>query len=207
VTTLYDDLGVSPGASAEDLRRAYRALARRLHPDVNGEAGSEERMRRVNHAWTVLGDPGARERYDLTLLRPAPGAPGNLRAPETDPVARPAGWLRPSVLVIAVLTIIFIATAYLGPHPGGGAPRTVPSTAASAGSQTPSDQQSGLVNSPLVGQCILAQAGYDALVPCSQRNDGLVVGQTTRSADCPTGTAVHQLAGRPQFVCLAGGVR
>lgn len=204
-TTLYADLGVRPDATAEDLRRAYRSLARRLHPDVNEEMGSDERMRRVNHAWAVLGDPTTRAAYDRNLRQPEPprplhGAPnhGPLLAPDPAPTLR---WLRPSMIVVVILTIIFIATAYVGPHQGNAPPVTTGATIRGTPSTEP---LSGLVASNLVGKCLLGLSGYDAIVPCFEHNDGLVVGQTAHSADCPVGTVVHQLAGRSQFVCLAG---
>lgn len=68
----YDVLGASPDASAEELRAAYLAAARRCHPDT--ATGSEVQMRAVNAAWRVLGDPELREAYDLTL--PAPDGTG-----------------------------------------------------------------------------------------------------------------------------------
>jgi Chlorite dismutase/DnaJ domain len=48
----YEALGVPPDASAEDIRRAYRALARRYHPDVNKEPGAEDRFK--TRAWYAL---------------------------------------------------------------------------------------------------------------------------------------------------------
>ena len=68
----YEVLGVSPGASNAEIHRAYVRLARRWHPDLNaGSAEAEDRMRAVNEAWAVLGDPAARARYDGR--RPDPG--------------------------------------------------------------------------------------------------------------------------------------
>lgn len=66
----YDELGVDPGATADDLRHAYLRLARRFHPDVVAAADvatraeAETRMRAVNEAWAVLGDPARRRAYD-----------------------------------------------------------------------------------------------------------------------------------------------
>jgi curved DNA-binding protein len=61
---LYEVLGVDRSASADEIRRAYRKLARRLHPDVNKEPTAERRFKEVSEAYDVLGDPDKRARYD-----------------------------------------------------------------------------------------------------------------------------------------------
>lgn len=62
---LYGELGVSKTADAETIRRAYRKLAKDLHPDRNpGDKGSEDRFKAVNAAFDILGDPDKREKYD-----------------------------------------------------------------------------------------------------------------------------------------------
>lgn len=61
----YQVLGVPRDATAADIKRAYRRLARRHHPDVNtGDAAAEQRFKAVNEAHEVLGDPATRRRYD-----------------------------------------------------------------------------------------------------------------------------------------------
>ncbi|MDQ3146590.1 MAG: J domain-containing protein, partial [Actinomycetota bacterium] len=68
--TPYEVLGVAPEATAEEIRRAYLALARRHHPDfytaaAPGErAQAERRMQAVNEAWAVLGEPSRRRAHD-----------------------------------------------------------------------------------------------------------------------------------------------
>ena len=60
----YDALGVSRDASQDEIRRAYRTLARRYHPDVNKDPGAEDRFKEISEAYEVLRDPEKRERYD-----------------------------------------------------------------------------------------------------------------------------------------------
>lgn len=60
----YELLGVSRSADKEEIKRAYRRLARKYHPDVNKEAGAEERFKEINRAYEVLSDPDLKARYD-----------------------------------------------------------------------------------------------------------------------------------------------
>jgi molecular chaperone DnaJ len=61
----YEVLGVSRGASADDLKSAYRRLARQFHPDVNpNNAEAEEKFKEIGQAYAVLGDPEKRARFD-----------------------------------------------------------------------------------------------------------------------------------------------
>ena len=60
----YEALGVARDASEEEIRRAYRKLARQYHPDVNKEAGAEDRFKEISEAYEVLRDREKRERYD-----------------------------------------------------------------------------------------------------------------------------------------------
>jgi curved DNA-binding protein len=60
----YEALGVPRDASEEDIRKAYRRLARQYHPDVNRDAGAEDRFKEVSEAYEVLRDREKRERYD-----------------------------------------------------------------------------------------------------------------------------------------------
>ena len=72
--THYEVLGVSPDCSFEELRTAYRRLARALHPDMIGTAALRDRdvrlMAEVNEAWRVLSDTSLRRHYDTTVVVP-----------------------------------------------------------------------------------------------------------------------------------------
>ncbi len=60
----YEILGIGRDADKEEIKRAYRRLARKYHPDVNKEPGAEERFKEINRAYEVLSEPEMRQRYD-----------------------------------------------------------------------------------------------------------------------------------------------
>ncbi|WP_322818127.1 pentapeptide repeat-containing protein [Tepidiforma sp.] len=97
----YAELEVSASASFEEVRAAYRRLAREHHPDVNSSAEAAVRMRRINEAWEVLRDPVRRAEYDRS--RPAGAArafsgarAGRAAAGSGRPRARPGAAGRPA---------------------------------------------------------------------------------------------------------------
>jgi len=81
----YETLGVDRKASAEEIQKAYRKLARKFHPDVNKTKEAEDRFKEINEANEVLSDPEKRKRYDALGanwkagqdFRPPPGWGGN----------------------------------------------------------------------------------------------------------------------------------
>jgi curved DNA-binding protein CbpA len=67
--TLYHILGVPQGANEQQVKVAFRMLARRFHPDVNsGDEAAEQRFKEVNQAYETLGDPATRAAYDRALV-------------------------------------------------------------------------------------------------------------------------------------------
>lgn len=70
----YQTLGVARDASADDIKHAYRRLARKHHPDLNKEAGAEARFKEIGEAYEVLKDPEKRAAYDDVGKRWQPGA-------------------------------------------------------------------------------------------------------------------------------------
>lgn len=60
----YEILGISRDADKEEIKRAYRRLARKYHPDVNSEPGADEKFKEINRAYEVLSEPEMRSRYD-----------------------------------------------------------------------------------------------------------------------------------------------
>jgi molecular chaperone DnaJ len=75
--SLYDTLGVKKGASVDEIKKAYRKLARQFHPDANqGDKSAEERFKQVQTAYDVLSDPEKRKAYDRFGSTNGRGAPG-----------------------------------------------------------------------------------------------------------------------------------
>ena len=74
----YAILGVRATPSADEIKKAYRRLARELHPDVNPDPATQERFKEITQAYEVLSDPNKREMYDLGAdpFAPAPPAAG-----------------------------------------------------------------------------------------------------------------------------------
>src|SRR5580698_6508461 len=81
----YQTLGVERGADADEIRKAYRRLARKHHPDLNpGDKAAEERFKKVQEAYDILSEPKKKQMYDQYGFysengMPSGGGPGGGR--------------------------------------------------------------------------------------------------------------------------------
>lgn len=204
----YDVLGVSPEAGTDDVRRAYLDRARETHPDRHIDADSrqradaERRMREVNEAWRILGNPRRRRRYDLERApasmfasradgtmphdyRPdRPDPPDSIDFEEIDSTTRIIRGL-PWMILVFVLFAIFVFTAYAAtggvkskPTPGNNLGRCVAVTVTVSGgtSATPA--------------------------PCGTPGARLVIAEVDTNQQCPVGSERLQPSTGVTVYCL-----
>ena len=219
--TYYQTLGVRPSASHDQVRGAYRDLARRLHPDrQTGASGAERalaerRMREINQAWMVLGDRSARTRYDEALARAQrvrPGA-GPVRPMSTTPRRQGSGGSG------AVAPTDDDDLVEVGPEVGpvgSVVMRGLPwvavlgvlivifvVTAYAAGGK--SDSAPTTTATVRAGQCVrIDEPGPVAVsVPCSTSGARHVITVAGPGEECPTRTELRRLQPGPVDYCLA----
>src|SRR5436190_3198707 len=87
----YSVLGVDRKASADEIKKAYRKLARKYHPDRNpDDASAEERFKEIQSAYDIVGDPDKRKQYDRGGMFFGTGGRGG--GPSTGPTAGQGGF-------------------------------------------------------------------------------------------------------------------
>lgn len=208
MATHYQRLGVARSCSTEEIRAAYRDLARRLHPDRQGGANPAERalanrrMREINEAWRTLGDPARRRQYDASLgsvRRPAGStARQNVQAPvpvpageddddlidvmgDMGPVQAQVVRGLPWVLLLGVFAAIFVFTAY-----------------ATAGRSDRGPATSHPVVPVADGACLRIRSGptppATEVVSCSRPHDVKLVARVDERTACPVGTERRRLS-------------
>ncbi len=108
IDDFYEILGLEPGASFEQIRSAYRHLARQVHPDIAG-ADSSTRFIRINRAYETLIDPRRRSDYDRLL--------GETRRPMTRRTVVTSTWSGSPIHLNSLLAEVLDALAQTGPAP------------------------------------------------------------------------------------------
>lgn len=90
IDSYYGILGVSPHCSAEEIKRAFRDLARRYHPDMHPDQSTVDQFQKISEAYNVLSDPDARMNYDLKMgFADQPSNGQKSRAAESDSSEQP----------------------------------------------------------------------------------------------------------------------
>lgn len=171
-------LGVARDASESEIRDAYRRLARRLHPDVGGDAGpAGPTMAEVNAAWSTLSDPARRRAHDAARQRPSTdhgtrvGDRAGAGPVLVEPLARPRIPWR-LMLGIVVLGSAAVLTAHANTRP---APPGAPDQLIQAGSCVDIDDMS---------------AAFE--VRCDGPHEGVVRQLIAFDRSCPQDTSSHQ---------------
>ena len=114
----YRVLGVARTATQDEIRAAYRRLARRLHPDVAGSGDASVDMAAVNRAWEMLSDPARRRAHDQRAAERVTGAATSSRRPDVDIDSAPVAPLPPSrfpwrfLLFLAAVGSVAVLTAH-----------------------------------------------------------------------------------------------
>lgn len=208
--THYETLGVSRNADRETIRRAYLVIARANHPDRYASEllqrnDAERKIRAANAAWNVLGDPGKRREYDLSLPdRIVTPAPQNTRPNLEDHRPPPPSGIVVSAhtaslwkwgpIVVAVLigAALIVGSAYATSQDPASVPASTPAAS----------------NQYVPGSCVLILAGPSGkiaqLAGCDQQFSSVVSSQVDSPRPCPPLTVEVPLAGGKTTLCLEG---
>ncbi|MPY95443.1 MAG: DnaJ domain-containing protein [Acidimicrobiia bacterium] len=219
----YATLGVPASASADEIRRAYRAQARRLHPDRHlasppeEAARAEREMREVNAAWEVLSDTGAKQRYDLELALARASAarvPTGPRPRPGPPVSNAARW-PPSTSAPGPHAHVEVApgdglwTAMIRALPWAvvivvlGAIFVFTAFAAGRSDDRGATTDQYVLPTASVGDCVrFRSATRLALVDCSSPNEGEIIEKVPNGRPCPSGTTSRYLPDEGLYACI-----
>jgi plasmid stabilization system protein ParE len=187
--THYDTLGLTPQAGAEEIRAAYRHLARRYHPD-KGSVDARA-MAALNEAYRVLREPARRAAYDASL-RAAVARPAPVPRPGTPRPEAPPPWPRPDtgparypwklvlgMFMVGVVVVLVMAALYKPAPP------------------PPAD---GLL---VPGSCVLVEVNGDAReVVCGTAGERVVAALVPTGDTCPAGSEPHRDAQGRGTACL-----
>jgi hypothetical protein len=211
VGTHYEVLGVSPGASTDDIRQAYVRLAKANHPDRRQaddplrRARADTTIKAANAAWNVLRDPARRAEYDRMLARGAT-VPGPVQGEAAGPPRRPPDWepsgivvaeahapffrFLPVVVIAAVLIGILVVSAYATQQDDAGPTPSPPTTQPTFP----------------VGSCLLVAAldtgPQPVKVSCGTGNSAVVSSIVATPRPCPPDTRPLPLDDNRTTLCL-----
>lgn len=185
----YERLGVAPDATLNEIRAAYRMLARRHHPDARGGRPSPE-MAAINEAWSVLSDPGRRAVYDAALRGAVPhdSATPSMPEPRLNPLRRYDD--PPRFPWRMILVLVGLATAAI----------LIMGALTSPSAPTPID------NLVQVGSCVrLDEARLEAVeTECDGTHDAVVERLVPFDDQCPLGLLGYRDRQGMGQVCVVG---
>ena len=192
MTTHYARLGVAHDASTEQIRQAYRALARVHHPDRLGSSTSAE-MLEINEAWRILSDPILRRAYDTRLASPPSNEP--LGTPSHRPMSSSTYPMNNEVYGRARFPWRFVLGFFL----------VVTAIIIVMGALTEQGQPAGVDNIIRVGSCVdvdrqLREAWE---VSCDGPHEGRVQQMVPFDASCPRSTEGFRDRQGLGLVCIA----
>jgi hypothetical protein len=215
VRSHYQRLGVTPDATTDEIRSAYRALAARLHPDRQGDADdhdrafAERRMREINESWHVLQDPARRLAYDRDRRARANGTrPAAASTSASTSAASRADVSRDGVEgghdLVDVLPPMTAAQAGVFRHLPWVVALLVLGlifVVSAYANHEPDTTPAARV--PTVGECIDVTSGPSTtIVGCDGPHEFEIVARVDDVGSCPAGTEPRRLGRDGRFDCL-----
>lgn len=165
--THYQVLGVSTGASTDEIRRAYRERMRASHPDVNKKSANDsQQMTEINLAWKTLSSPQLRRAYDASVfVSNSSSVSSGTRITEPVVLYTPARFPWRGMIIASVVGAVLVLIAHAFTSPG--VPR-------------PIDQ---LLSS---GSCVIIDSSLSAVeISCTEPHDAVVEQLITIDRSCP----------------------